>query len=168
MTLPVIRRIEKGDGVLLRELRLRALQTDPDAFGSTYSAEVDRADHAWEERSIRAAEGARQFIALAMSGEIPIGMVGGYQPEEALHIRELYGMWVAPEARSTGVGFDLVRTMVEWAQSSGARSIRLWVVTSNRVALALYRKAGFGETGRRQPLPSNPSLDEIELSLSLV
>jgi len=35
-----VRRIRPGDGALLREVRLRALVSGPDAFGSTYEREI--------------------------------------------------------------------------------------------------------------------------------
>ncbi len=46
----VIRRIERPDLGVVRELRLRALKTDPTSFGSTYEREAAFAAEVWEER----------------------------------------------------------------------------------------------------------------------
>lgn len=60
--MPLVRRIRTGDGPLLRDVRLLALQTDPDAFGSSYQREVDRSDDQWEDRAARAATSDDQFL----------------------------------------------------------------------------------------------------------
>jgi ribosomal protein S18 acetylase RimI-like enzyme len=38
------------------------------------------------------------------------------------------------------------------------------VTTNNDAAATLYSRAGFTETGRRRPLPSDPSRTEVFLS----
>ena len=40
----VLRRVRVGDGTMLRDVRLRALRSDPSAFGSTYEREVGLTD----------------------------------------------------------------------------------------------------------------------------
>jgi hypothetical protein len=41
--------------------------------------------------------------------------------------------------------------------------VHLLVVAGNAHALAVYRRAGFAETGRTIPLPRDPSVMEIEM-----
>lgn len=162
-----VRRIRPDEAAFLRDFRLRALKTDPDAYSSSYAAEVEYSDGDWETRAARSAEGDSDFVALAIRDDRAVGMAGGYQPESAPGTRFLYGMWVAPDIRASGIGHALTVQVLDWARESGAESLRLWVVTTNLPALALYRKAGFIETGTSQPLPSNPSLLEVEMSLAL-
>jgi ribosomal protein S18 acetylase RimI-like enzyme len=80
----------------------------------------------------------------------------------------LYGLWVEPEARGNGIGLALTGAVLDWARSCGARVVFLFVVAGNFEALALYRRAGFAETGRTIPLPRDPSVMEIEMVSGLV
>lgn len=161
------RRIHPGEGPLLKEVRLRALLTDPDAFGASYERDATHDDDYWEERAGRAATGNEQFIALAEDDGRVVGMVGAYTPEVETQARHLVSTWVAPEARGNGLGSELVGAVVEWARVAGASEVTLWVVDENRPAMALYEGAGFVPTGDKQPLPSNPSLVESLMTFSL-
>jgi hypothetical protein len=45
--------------------------------------------------------------------------------------------------------------------------LKLWVVETNDRARNLYGGSGFTQTGTTQPLPSNPSLTELEMARSI-
>lgn len=162
-----VRRIRPGDGNALREVRLRALQTDPEAFAATYQQAALRKDDDWEEMAVDAATGGEKVIFLAESDDGCVGMVGAFaRPNEPV-TRNLYGMWVAPEARSSGIGMKLVDEVLEWSKAAGAEEVKLWVVESNHKAVALYQRAGFVPTGEAQPLPSHPDLTDTRMRLPL-
>lgn len=163
-----VRRIHRGDGLKLKAIRLRALLTEPEAFGSSYQSEATRADEEWEMRAVRGAESDTQFLAVAESDGEFVGMVGAYEPDDRSGTRELYGMWVAPDFRSTGIGSQLVDAVKEWGTQAGAERIDLWVVVDNRQARRLYLKAGFVDTGSSKPLPSNHSLIETRMTMPLI
>ncbi|MFL5857376.1 MAG: GNAT family N-acetyltransferase, partial [Solirubrobacteraceae bacterium] len=77
----------------VKPLRLRALREDPDSFGSTLAREQDRADADWD-------IWVRDSL-IAFDGDTPVGMANlKVDDDEA----QLFGMWVAPEARGRGVG----------------------------------------------------------------
>lgn len=162
-----IRRIQPHDGRLLKEARLRALLADPDAFGASYERDAVHGDDHWEERARGAASGHEKFIALAEDDGRVVGMIGAYTPDDSSDVRHLVSTWVAPEARGKGLGSELLAAVVEWARRASASEVTLWVVDGNRPAIALYEGAGFVTTGEKQPLPSNPSLIESLMSLSL-
>lgn len=92
-----------------------------------------------------------------------MGLAGAYTPDSRPDVRRLFGMWVAPEVRSTGIGAGLVDAIVDWSIESGATEVRLWVVATSDSARGLYSDRGFEETGERRPLPSNPSLIETHM-----
>jgi ribosomal protein S18 acetylase RimI-like enzyme len=133
----------------MRDIRLRALQDAPMAFGSTYAREAafDRA--VWEQRVRANAAGERSvgFVAEPRAG-MAVGAIHEHEPD----IAHLYGMWVAPEARGAGAGRVLVGAVIAWAADRGARLLRTTVEVSNGPATALYTAAGFVDTGRREPL----------------
>lgn len=57
-------------------------------------------------------------------------------------------MAVAPERRGKGVGAAILHAALRWAKLKGARQAWLQVEEDNAAALALYRRAGFGEAYR--------------------
>jgi len=57
---------------------------------------------------------------------------------------------VTPQARRRGVGRALVAGLVESLAGRGVAALFLEVGADNHAALALYRRAGFAEAGRRR------------------
>jgi RimJ/RimL family protein N-acetyltransferase len=58
-------------------------------------------------------------------------------------------MMVAADWRGRGVGTALVAAAIEWARARGLHKLALSVFPHNEAAIALYRKSGFLEEGRR-------------------
>jgi GNAT superfamily N-acetyltransferase len=159
-----VRRIRADDTIPFRELRLRALRSDPDAFASSYEREVDRPIETWETWAALSSEGPDQVMFLAESDDELVGLAGAFREQNnnprAMH---LIAMWVDPEHRRTGVGKALTREIVLWARRSDADEVFLWVVGDNDGARLLYEEAGFEATGESMPLPSNPDLTEYRM-----
>jgi RimJ/RimL family protein N-acetyltransferase len=59
------------------------------------------------------------------------------------------GMMVAVGWRGRGVGTALVAAAMDWARTRGLHKLTLSVFPHNDAAIALYRKFGFVEEGRR-------------------
>jgi RimJ/RimL family protein N-acetyltransferase len=59
------------------------------------------------------------------------------------------GMLVDREWRGRGVGSALIQATVDWAREQGLHKLSLEVFAHNTAAIALYRKCGFVEEGRR-------------------
>jgi GNAT superfamily N-acetyltransferase len=75
--------------------------------------------------------------------------VAGVRVHGAVKLRHkgmLWGMYVRPEARGTGLAASLVQRVIEEAQSF-VEEICLTVVASNAAAHRLYRAAGFEQYG---------------------
>lgn len=159
----LIRRIRAGDGDLLRQVRLRALQDSPSAFGSTYESESSRSGTEWEDIARRNAGGSREARFVAERDGRIVGLIGAYRADDDLARVNLVSMWVTPEVRREGIARRLVSAVVEWAQIEGVEAIELWVTEGNDAAIRLYEAAGFVLTGDRQHLPSDPSLDEVRM-----
>jgi RimJ/RimL family protein N-acetyltransferase len=84
------------------------------------------------------------FVAEA-AGEI----VGSLHVEASRHGYGELGMAVARPWRGRGVGTALMETAVAWAREQGVHKLSLSVFPHNAAAIALYRKFGFTEEGRR-------------------
>jgi [ribosomal protein S18]-alanine N-acetyltransferase len=80
---------------------------------------------------------------------------------------ELENIVVARSARRRGAGTRLLGEFVGHARAEQGRGIFLEVRESNHSGRALYRKAGFEETGLRKSYYSNPTEDAILCRLRL-
>ena len=154
-----IREVDDGDVERLRELRLRALQEDPTAFGSSHADEVGRSLQEWlwwvlPPSVTFVADDGQHWHGLA---------VGRLVPDEAL--ADVCSMWVDPQARGQGLGRLLLDRVIEWAWSSGVRKVRLGVTDGNAAAERLYVSRGFRPTGYQEPLGSHPHLRCVFMEL---
>ncbi len=162
-----VRRIRAHEGLALKEIRLAALLDAPTAFGSTHAAEAAQPDDHWESRAALGASGSQSATFFAVTDESVIGLVAGYRPDPEGSTVELVSMWVAPSHRQAGAGRQLVDAVLDWARETGASRVELWVTRGNDQAQRLYESAGFVETGEQQPLPSDPTHDELRMRHSL-
>jgi RimJ/RimL family protein N-acetyltransferase len=80
------------------------------------------------------------------------------------------GMAVAKEWRGQGVGSALLAAALAWARERGLHKVCLSVFPHNAAAIALYRRYGFVEEGRRVKQyrrQSGELWDTIEMGLLL-
>jgi ribosomal protein S18 acetylase RimI-like enzyme len=76
-------------------------------------------------------------------------IVGTIHVELTRHGFGEIGMLVAREWRGRGVGSALLAAAIVWAREQGLHKLSLGVFAHNDAAIALYRKHGFVEEGRR-------------------
>ena len=84
------------------------------------------------------------------------------------HVAELWGFYVAPEARRSGLAAALLEALIHTAEEK-FEAIRATVVASNDAAFRLYDKAGFRTFGcqPRALKVSGRSYDELLMRLPL-
>ncbi|MEK9197106.1 MULTISPECIES: GNAT family N-acetyltransferase [Bacillales] len=165
-----IRILKQEDAQVYQSLRLRALQTNPEAFGSTYEREVAFTQEMVEER-IRATEDSYGLGAFDEKGEL-LGVVRFVRETgmKEKHKGTIYGMYVAPETRGQGVGKALLQEVISRAKDfEGVEQIRLQVVSTNESAKKLYQSLGFETYGvePRALLHNGQYLDEDMMVLFL-
>lgn len=84
---------------------------------------------------------------------------------------ELQAILVVREARRQGVAGRLLATVIEQGRAWHSERLLLEVRADNDAALALYRRAGFGEDGRRRGYyparVTGPREDALLMSLPL-
>jgi GNAT superfamily N-acetyltransferase len=158
-----VRRVTPDDVDVYRDIRLRALQEAPSAFASTLDAEATRSRQEWVDRVLMSAAGVERATFLAFDEDRCVGLVS-CGPDDLGADRQLVSMWVAPTHRGSGVAMGLIAAVLAWAKEIGAAEIALWVARDNDRARRLYGRAGFVVTGDVQPLPSDPSREEIRMA----
>ena len=97
--------------------------------------------------------------------------VAGFRVRDAVKLQHkgvLWGMYVRPGARGTGLAAALVQQVVEHARTR-VEEVCLTVVTSNASARRLYNAAGFKEYGleRRALKVGSEYYDEVLIALPL-
>jgi ribosomal protein S18 acetylase RimI-like enzyme len=149
-----------------KEVRLRALQDTPSAFGSTYLRESQFSEGDWNLR-VANFSGERGMGYLAFANDAYGGIAGCFLREDDLSKADLVSMWVAPDLRRAGVGRLLVDAIEAWAREKGAQTLLLMVTSKNDAAMDFYRRLGFSMTGRTEPYPNDPELVEYEMAKAL-
>jgi len=84
------------------------------------------------------------FVAVA-DGEV----VGSIHVDRSRFGYGEIGMAVAREWRGRGVGTTLLEAAIAWGRSERLHKLSLGVFPQNEAGIALYRKLGFVEEGRR-------------------
>jgi RimJ/RimL family protein N-acetyltransferase len=141
-----VRRLEAHDVASYRELRLEGLKNHPEAFGSSWEYEADKPASWWAERLE-----TNTLLGGWIDGSPLVG-VAGFRVQDAAKLRHkgvLWGMYVRPDARGTGLAAALVQRVVEQARAL-VEEISLKVVASNAAAYRLYSTAGFKQYGLEQ------------------
>lgn len=139
----MVRVLDAGDAAAFQALRL--LRESPSAFGSTYEEEADRP---LDDLAAHLALGAHgeDVVFGAFHGGALMGVAGMRRAgnRKGRHRAGVWGMYVAPEARGTGVGRALLRAVLDHARAlEGLDRLELGVETTNAAARALYRAFGF-------------------------
>ncbi len=149
----VVRRIRPDDALAVRDIRLRALASDPLAFGSTFAAEVLRSEAVWIERAERQAAGSDRTMLLALRDDVIVGVIRADRDTDREDVFGVYGVWVAPEERRAGIGARLLTAIEKWILGSGGRMAQLFVSDQAPSARRLYERAGYLPDGRTEPSP---------------
>jgi ribosomal protein S18 acetylase RimI-like enzyme len=160
---------------VLRELHLRMYADSPNAFGESLSEAQAIPMERWEGRARKLAESGEAAGFVAVEGGRVIGFIAGLlgQYRDGVTRGEAHGTvtmaraWVDPQARRRGIGRALAQAVESWACGKGAKILEVQVTENNGPAIEFYRKLGFADTGRREPLLSNPILRIHFLSRSL-
>ncbi|HEY3910760.1 MAG TPA: GNAT family N-acetyltransferase [Stellaceae bacterium] len=160
-----IRRLLAEDAALYREIRLEALERDPDAFGSTFGEESA------EPLQWFADQIADSTMLGAFDGDDLLGIVGFFtrHARKEAHKGVLWGMYVRPRARSGGLGKRLVEAVIDHARQC-VEVVQLNVIRDNEPAHRLYARLGFVEYGlERNSLKQNGRYwDEVLMAKPLL
>ena len=140
-----VRVLDDSEWALYRDVRLRALAESPDSFTATLTDEADRDEQFWRDRM------TRSYRLLAERGPLAQGIVSVGPYEEEPSAAEVFGLYVVPDARGTGVAWRLVEAAARLAAQQGYRQLYYWVGTDNARAVGFAKNFGFRTTGYRRP-----------------
>jgi ribosomal protein S18 acetylase RimI-like enzyme len=147
----------RDDDRLPLALVFAAVAEERDGIGSEPPVDVEARAESWT------LDGT--IVAVA-GGEV----LGSIHVEASRHGYGEIGMAVARAWRGRGVGSALMAAAIEWARMQGLHKLSLGVFAHNAAGLALYRKYGFVEEGRRVKhyrRQSGELFDTIEMGLLL-
>jgi ribosomal protein S18 acetylase RimI-like enzyme len=128
-----------------REIRLRGLLEEPQAFPRTYEEAKAFPQEKWLQR----ASNPHNFIAI--ENGIPLGTMGALISDESGNkIATIIGVFVARDARGKGIGTRLLRAVLDKIkQDPTIRTVKLSVNKDQIPAVNLYKKFGFKITGEK-------------------
>jgi RimJ/RimL family protein N-acetyltransferase len=144
-----------------REIRLRALQANPEVFCSTYAREAAWTAEQWRERYED--PGCGIFGVYDETGRL-VGMTGVYRSGES---GILWGSWLEPEARGLGASELMYRARLDWARHQGLRRVLVSHRQSNEASRRANQRHGFVRTGA-EPRVWPDGATELEVLYELV
>lgn len=135
-----LKKLNKDDWQSFKDLRLKALQTDPSAFGASYEKEKDRTQAEWEERLTR--EDYDYFGHYFENRLVSMTALKRNSKENYV----INAVYTDPDHRGKGLLKEILEKIIEVAKLKEGLEVSLIVNTKNTPAIALYKKLGFETT----------------------
>ena len=115
----------------------------------------------WSENSVASElQNPLSLWLTALEGETVVGYIGS---QSVMGESDMMNVAVHPDARRRGIAQNLIEALVQALRNQGNHSLTLEVRASNSPAIALYKKLGFQEAGRRRNYYRNPKEDALIL-----
>jgi ribosomal protein S18 acetylase RimI-like enzyme len=134
-----VRRTSGDDWELLRSVRLAALEEAPYAFRRTHAEASANTEEVWRQQAgdlTALGLPVATFVGVGPDGA-GAGMAVGIDDGSRTHV---VAVWVAPEARGTGLFDRLMDAITAWSPHD---LLTLTVADGNDRALAAYRRHGY-------------------------
>lgn len=137
-----IRLLTEKDAQAYRDLRLEALQKNPEAFAATFEDEQKNSIEYYQNRFKR-----NEFWTygyLTQNELVGVVTLIREQGPKLNHRSSIVAMYVTKKERKRGFGKELMQTVIQQAKKiGGIEQIYLSVVTTNISAISLYQALGF-------------------------
>lgn len=139
-----VRLLGEADWGQYRSVRLAALQDAPNSFVNTFEEESTYEEQVWRDRMNR----SRRLLAEREGEVVGVVCVGSFNEDP--EVGDLFGLWVAPDARTSGVAYQLVHDAARQAARDGHRKLYYWVGNENAPAIGFAANYGFRVTSDRR------------------
>ncbi|MBC7798339.1 MAG: GNAT family N-acetyltransferase [Pyrinomonadaceae bacterium] len=144
-----IRRLTEDDWLEFSQVRLKALLTNPEVFGSNYERESQMPEAEWRSRLQEKVNG----IFLIYENETPIGItcVSIDRDDATRKTALLWGSWLAPRVRGKGLSELMYQTRINWAREQPTvEKIIVSHRASNLASKRANQKHGFVATHKNE------------------
>jgi len=110
-----IRQLTEGDWQALSSIRLRALQTDPSVFASSYEVESKFCESDWQKWF----DPENTALFIIFDDEKPVGMtaISVYRDDPTNKTAILWGSWLEPSVRRRGLSKMMYEYRIAWAKA---------------------------------------------------
>ncbi len=142
-----VRRLAEADWEEYRQTRLRALAESPEAFAASVDEETDYPEERWRDRMRR----SQRLLAERDGQAMGVASVGSENTRDD-SVGELFGLWVSPDARGSGVARRLLEAAARTARETEMKHLVYWVGSDNGRAVAFASSFGFRPTDNRRPM----------------
>jgi ribosomal protein S18 acetylase RimI-like enzyme len=145
-----------------KTIRLKGLQTDPQAFGGNFEAESQEDEAYWRERL-----NSERCLYAAQEDASFVAIVGAKKITQDNWM--LISVYTLPEFRGKGLSKELMSRLIEGVKANGAKKISLMVNVGQRSAINLYKKMGFEilRTEKDQRLGDGNTYDEFYMEKAI-
>ncbi|MFX0538440.1 GNAT family N-acetyltransferase [Ornithinimicrobium sp. Y1847] len=143
-----VRVLNEDEWPRYREIRLRALRESPEAFVASAEEEEAFDEDVWQARMER----SRRILAESEEDVVGVVSIGAGHRTTIPGAGELFGLWVDPPRRGTGVARKLMEEAARVGRDEGLRQLLYWVGTDNGRAVAFASSFGFRPTDDRRPM----------------
>ncbi len=145
-------RLEKGEGLIIRRMEE---QDVPQVSANEAACFSDP----WSENAL--AEAVCQKDSVYLVAELNGRIVGHCGVRNAAGDGYITNVAVCPDERRKGVGWRMLRALLQEGEKIGSTAFTLEVRAGNLAAVRLYEKAGFVSTGIRPGFYENPKEDAL-------
>jgi RimJ/RimL family protein N-acetyltransferase len=163
-----IRQLTESDWHTLSTIRLRALQTDPSVFGSSYEVESKLTEADWR----KCFDPANTAIFMIFDDQTPVGMtsISVHRDDITNGTAIMWGSWLEPHMRNKGLSGMMYASRINWAKAHPTiekiivshRASNLWSKYANQ-------KHGFSPTGVTERVwPDGIREEEFHYELKLL
>lgn len=166
----VVRKITSQDARAFRELRLFGLKEAPYAFGMAHEEFVSSTEDSVR-KTLELLSPGFAVGAFNSTGDLSgIAVVDIQKGVKRKHVGLVWGVYVHPTARGSGVGERMLTALIDFAREvETLQVLNLSVYVKNQPAISLYERVGFRSWGIESMAlrVGKEFLDEMHMSLSL-
>ena len=160
----VLKRFLPSDWQVYKSIRLEALQTNPEMFGSSYLKESQYDDTEWQSILLNEERG---FFGLYDGQEI-IGVTGTALVKEDKTQAVLIASFIRPEYRGMGLSALFYEARLDWAREQHCQSVIVSHRVDNVSSMKANQRSGFVYThSKLNDWPDGVTADQLYYKLDL-